>query len=110
MGALSKMANTVKIKQSAVPLRVPTTSDLALGELGVNTYDGKLYTRKDSGTPSIIEIGASSASSTPILENLQTVSTSKTLTASSNGISLGPITINTSVTVTIGTSQRWLVL
>jgi hypothetical protein len=109
MGALSKMANTVKIKQSAVPLRVPTTSDLALGELGVNTYDGKLYTRKDSGTPSIIEIGASSAS-TPILENLQTVSTSKTLTASSNGISLGPITVNTSITVTIGTSQRWLVL
>ena len=102
------MANTVKIKQSAVPLRVPTTSDLALGELGVNTYDGKLYTRKDSGTPSIIEIGASS--STPILENLQTVSTSKTLTAASNGISLGPITVNTSVTATIGTSQRWMIL
>jgi len=109
MEALSKMANTVKIKQSAVPLRVPTTSDLALGELGVNTYDGKLYTRKDSGTASIIEIGASSAS-TPILENLQTVSTSKTLTASSNGISLGPITINTAVTVTLGNGQRWLVL
>lgn len=104
------MANTVKIKQSAVPSRVPTTSDLALGELGVNTYDGKLYTRKDSGTASIIEIGASSASSTPIIENLQTVITSKTLTASSNGISLGPITINTSVTVTIGTSQRWMIL
>jgi len=103
------MANTVKIKQSAVPSRVPTTSDLALGELGVNTYDGKLYTRKDNGTASIIEIGASSAS-TPILENLQTVSTSKTLTASSNGISLGTITVNTSITVTIGTSQRWLVL
>ena len=104
------MANLIKIKQSAVAARVPTTSDLALGELGVNTYDGKLYTRKDNGTASIIEIGASSAASTPILENLQTVSTSKTLTASSNGTSLGPITINTSVTVTIGTSQRWLVL
>ena len=52
------MANVIKIKQSAVPARVPTTSDLALGELGINTYDGKLYTRKDSGTASIIEIGA----------------------------------------------------
>ena len=61
MGALFKMANTVKIKQSAVPSRVPTTSDLALGELGVNTYDGKLYTRKDNGTASIIQIGASSS-------------------------------------------------
>ena len=103
------MANLIKIKQSAVAARVPTTSDLALGELGINTYDGKLYARKDSGTASIIEIGASSAS-TPILENLQTVSTSKTLTASSNGISLGTITVNTSITVTIGTSQRWLIL
>ena len=61
MEALSKMANTVKIKQSAVAARVPTTSDLALGELGVNTYDGKLYTRKDNGTASIIQIGASSS-------------------------------------------------
>jgi len=103
------MANTVKIKQSAVAARVPTTGDLVLGELALNTYDGKLYAKKDNGTASIIEIGASSAS-TPILENLQTVSTNKTLTASSNGISLGPITINTSITVTIGTSQRWLVL
>jgi len=60
------MANTIKIKQSAVPLRVPTTSDLALGELGINTYDGKLYTRKDSGTASIIQIGASSVTVLPV--------------------------------------------
>jgi len=110
MEALSKMANTVKIKQSAVAARVPTTGDLVLGELALNTYDGKLYAKKDNGTASVIEIGASSASSTPILENLQTVSTSKTLTALSNGISLGPITVNTSITVTIGTAQRWLIL
>ena len=56
------MANQIKIKQSAVPSRVPTTSDLALGELGVNTYDGKLYTRKNNGTASIIEIGAGGGS------------------------------------------------
>jgi len=104
------MANTIRLKQSAVAARVPTTSDLALGELALNTYDGKLYAKKDNGVVSVVEIGASSASSTPILENLQTVSTSKTLTASSNGISLGPITVNTSVTVTIGTSQRWMIL
>ena len=105
------MANTIKVKQSAVASKVPTTGDLVLGELALNTYDGKLYAKKDNGTVSVVEIGAgSSASSTPILENLQTVSTSKTLTAASNGISLGPITINNSVTVTIGTAQRWLIL
>ncbi len=50
------MAQTIKIKRSAVPSKVPTTSDLALGELGLNTYDGKLYTKKDNGTASIVEL------------------------------------------------------
>ncbi len=60
------MANLIKIKQSAVAARVPTTSDLALGELGVNTYDGKLYTRKDNGTASVVQIGASTSSALPV--------------------------------------------
>lgn len=52
------MANTLKIKRSAVPGKVPTTGDLQLGELAINTYDGKLYTAKDNGTSTVIEIGA----------------------------------------------------
>jgi hypothetical protein len=55
------MANTIKIKRSAVSGNVPTTSQLELGELAVNTHDGKLYTKKDDGTASVIEIGASLA-------------------------------------------------
>lgn len=56
------MANTVQLKRSAVPGKVPTTSDLALGEIGINTFDGKVYIKRDNGTPSIIEIGAGGAS------------------------------------------------
>lgn len=52
------MSTPLILKRSAVPGRVPTTSDLQLGELGLNTYDGRLYTRKDNGTASIIEIAA----------------------------------------------------
>jgi hypothetical protein len=52
------MANTIKVKRSAVPTKVPTTSDLDLGEIAVNTYDGKMYIKKDDGTPAIIQIGA----------------------------------------------------
>lgn len=43
------MANVLKIKRSAVPGRVPSTSDLQLGELALNTNDGKLYTKKSVG-------------------------------------------------------------
>lgn len=56
------MANTVQLKRSAVPGKVPTTSDLALGEVGINTFDGKVYIKKDNGTASIVEIGGGGAS------------------------------------------------
>ena len=54
------MANTFKLKRSSVQNRVPATSDLDLGELAWNSYDGKLYGKKDDGTAAIVEIGASS--------------------------------------------------
>lgn len=55
------MANTVRMKRSGVAAKVPTTADLALGEIGINTFDGKLYIKKDNGTASIVEIGAGGA-------------------------------------------------
>lgn len=37
---------------------VPTTSQIQLGELAINTYDGKLYLKKNvSGTESIVQVG-----------------------------------------------------
>lgn len=57
------MANTIQVKRSAVAGKAPTTSDLALGELAINTYDGKLFLKKDNGTESVIEIGAGGSGS-----------------------------------------------
>jgi len=37
------------IRRSATPSKVPTTDQLALGELAINTYDGKLYLEQDQG-------------------------------------------------------------
>lgn len=55
------MANTIKHKQSNVAGKTPTTSDLELGELCVNTYDGKLFLKKDDGSASIVEVGGTVA-------------------------------------------------
>jgi len=52
------MANTIRIRRSSVASAVPTTAQLALGELAVNTRDGKLFLKKDNGTQSIVEVGA----------------------------------------------------
>lgn len=51
------MANKVLVKRSAVAAKVPLTTDLSLGELAINTYDGKIYIKKDDGTPVVIEVG-----------------------------------------------------
>lgn len=56
----------LKFKRSAVPAKIPALNDLALGELAINTYDGKVYTKKDDGTPAIVEIGGNSNGITTI--------------------------------------------
>ena len=50
------MANTIVLKRSAVPGKVPATTDLSLGEIAVNTYDGKLYIKRNAGSDSIVEM------------------------------------------------------
>ena len=57
------MANSIKIKRSAVAAKVPLTTDLDLGELAINTYDGKLYLKKDDGTESIVTVNTGGAGS-----------------------------------------------
>ena len=45
-----------------------------------------------------------------IYENNVTITSSYTFTANKNGFSVGPNTINSGATVTIGAGQRWVVL
>lgn len=56
------MPNTIQLRRSATANAVPTTTQLALGELAINTYDGRLYLKKNvSGTESIVEVGTVSS-------------------------------------------------
>ena len=48
------MAQTLKLKRSAVSGNVPTTSNLALGEIAINTYDGNIFIKKNDGSDSIV--------------------------------------------------------
>ena len=50
----------IRLRRSATAGAIPTTTALNLGELAINTYDGKLFLKKNvSGSESIVEIGAS---------------------------------------------------
>ena len=55
-------------------------------------------------------IGGGASAGGAIYENTLTISSSYTLTTSTNGFSVGPITIGSSATVTIPSGSRWLVL
>lgn len=51
------MAQNIRLKRSATAAKVPLTTDLALGELAINTNDGKMFFKKNvSGTETIIQL------------------------------------------------------
>ena len=51
----------IRIKRTAVAGRVPTTAQLDLGELAINTADGKLFLKQSlNSVESIIDVGAAS--------------------------------------------------
>ena len=58
------MATVIQFKRSSTQNDVPATSDLALGEVAINTYHGRMYTEKNDGSAAIVEIGSNPASLT----------------------------------------------
>ena len=103
------MANLIKLKRSAVAGKAPAVGDLALGELALNTYDGKLYTKKDNGTASIVDLSAGSSSG-PIAETSQVISENITFKTGFNGLSVGPVEVAATYAVTVPANATWLVL
>ena len=135
------MANAIKPKRSTVAAKVPTTSDLASGEIGVNMTDRKVYI--NNGT-SVVQVGAGTLAALgdttitspstgqaltfdgtkwvnsaagggavaggAIYENSQTITANYTLTSGKNGLSAGPITISSGVTVTVPSGSVWAIV
>jgi hypothetical protein len=44
-----------------------------------------------------------------IVPNLDTATTNESLPSGYNGASVGPIIVNTGVTITVATGQRWII-
>ena len=62
------MTAKLLIKRSDVPGKVPAPEQLALGELALNTRDGKLFLKRDNGDGSVtmVEIAAPAAIATSL--------------------------------------------
>jgi hypothetical protein len=81
----------------------------AAGQLRYNTTLGKF----EGYTTVWASVGGGATgggADTVFYENTKTVTTNYTLSSNNNAMSTGPITINSSVTVTIPSGARWVVL
>ena len=94
------MAQVLKLKRTAVNGKIPTTSNLELGELAMNTFDGRIFLKKDSGTPIVNEVLTTNTegSITGSL-NLNGNITASNLTLSGNAIIDGNITLGGNITI-----------
>ena len=88
------MAQTIKLKRSSVSGNVPSTGQLELGELAINTHDGKVFIKKDDGTASIVEVGLSTPTASVYSKYTYTATASQTTFSgtddSSNSLSYFP--------------------
>ena len=74
------MSQIVKLRRSAVEGKIPSTGSIELGELAINTADGKAYLKKDDGTESIQSLVTTDSTTTGSIF----ISGSMTITGSFN--------------------------
>jgi hypothetical protein len=94
------MAQTVQLKRSALSGKVPGTGSLNLGELALNTYDGKIFFRRSGSTDTVQEV------ITTNVVNTGSVTLTGTLTAESIRTNLtgsfGSLKVNDTLTINHG--------
>lgn len=94
------MAQVVKLKRTAVEGKVPTTATLELGELAINTYDGKIFFEKDNGTPSIQQIVTTDTQTTGSINLTGAITASYFKGDGSGIINLPPADVSQVATIT----------
>jgi hypothetical protein len=66
------MAQSIILKRSSLPGKVPDTGSLNVGEIAVNTYDGKLFIKRSGNTDSIQSIVTTDSITTGSIRLTQT--------------------------------------
>jgi len=82
----------------------------AAGQLRYNTTLGKFEGYNGTVWSSVGGGATGGGADTVFYENTRTVTTNYTLSSSNNAHSVGPITINSGITVTIPSGARWVIL
>ena len=90
---------------------VPIAGNLVNGELAINIADGTIYYKNSSGVVATVGSGATGGGTDQVfVENGQVVTVNYAIPAGKNAESVGPITVNSGITVTVPSGSRWVVL
>ena len=97
---------------NAIKLNVGTTAQRPTGAAGLIRYNSTTGGFEGYGAAwGALGGGATGGGGdTVFVENQDDVTTNYSITAGSNALSVGPIIVETGVTVTVPTGQRWLIL
>jgi hypothetical protein len=95
-GAVKIPTGTTAQRPTAATGQLRYNTTLAILE----TYDGSTWT----------PVGGANGAAGAIFENSNTISANYTITTNKNGMSAGPITVASGVTVTVPSGSRWVVV
>jgi hypothetical protein len=99
----SAIVNDTSTTTNIYPLMASATSGTAAT---VNTSNAKLLYKPSTGEFQSTALVASNG----IVVNSATIATNYTIATGNNAMSAGPVTINTSITVTVSSGSRWAVV
>lgn len=103
------MANTVVLKRSSVAGKIPSTSDLQLGEIAINTNDGSLFFKKDvSGTETILSVATLTGTQTLTNKTLTSPTLSSPSISGSIRDNSGSAGSNGSILTSTGSGVQWV--
>ena len=78
--------------------------------LPTQTGNNGYYLTTDGSTASWAELSVGASAGGVIWENSTVISSNYTLATGKNGLTVGPVTVNAGVSVTVPSGQRWVVL
>jgi len=87
-----------------------TASWAEVDALPSQTGNNGYYLTTDGSTASWAELSVGASAGGVIWENSTVISSNYTLATGKNGLTVGPVTVNAGVSVTVPSGQRWVVL